>query len=218
MTNDLNTSFERRWVTLIEHHLPASERLITTARLRTAGFEGVELTRLIKRGKLERVERGVYALPSAGGAASSHAERLAELQLRFPWGVACLESAASLLGLTTTEPLEIDLALPRKRVGRTPQAAGVHFHWMTDAIYTHGQTTDLSSGVLLRTFDAAKTVADFCARRNKVGRSAYLTVLKTYLARGGPGGSPGATAPLLAAAQVCHVERMIRADLAVLRA
>lgn len=218
MPNVLNSPLSQRWMTFLGQTLPASQRLVTTARLRAAGFEGVELTRLMQQGQLERVERGVYALPAAGGAASSHAERLAEVQLRFPKSVACLGSAASLLGLTTTEPLEIDLALPGRSVGRTPQAAGVQFHWMTDDIYGYGQTTNLSSGVPLRTFDAAKTVADYCARRNKVGKSAYLIVLKAYLAHGGPGGGPGATLPLLAAARMCRVEKIIRADLAVLRA
>ncbi|MFC0616396.1 type IV toxin-antitoxin system AbiEi family antitoxin domain-containing protein [Deinococcus budaensis] len=218
MPEALNTPLERRWATFRRRTPPERARLVTAAQLKEAGFQGVEVTRLVERGQLERVERGVYALPSAGGSASSHAERLAELQLRFPKTVACLESAASLLRLTTAEPLEIDLALPRRSVGRTPQADGVHFHWMTDEIYLHGQTVDTSTGTPIRTFDAPKTVADFCARRHKLGRETYLTILKAYLEHGGLGGTPGATSPLLAAARVCRVEKVIRADLAVLRA
>lgn len=193
-------------------------RVLTAAELRTRGLSGTAITRLVARGHLQRVARGVYAVTAAGGAATSHAERLAELQVRYPTAVACLHSAASVLGLSTEEPLQIDLAVPRRRTAHALHSPGVQFHWMTDPIYAYGQTVDGRHGTPLRTFDAAKTVADFCARRHKVGREAYLGILKAYLQGGGPDGSPGATTPLLAAARVCRVESVIRADLAVLRA
>ena len=125
---------------------------------------------------------------------------------------------AKVLGLTTEEPSTLDLALPRQHTGRLPQQGDVQFHWMSPAIYGYGQMVDTSSGEAIRTFTAAKTVADFCARRHKVGRKTYLSILKAYLQNGGSGGTPGATQPLLEAAQVCRVQSIIRADLAVLRA
>lgn len=207
--------FSERWWSFLQDH---PSRLVTAQELKQQGFRGSEVHRMVNTGQLERVERGVYVLTEHGSAATSHAERLAEVQARYPTTVACLGSAASLLGLTTEEPAELELALPRQRTGRLPQPNDVQFHWMSPAIYAYGQIVDTSSGQALRTFNAAKTVADFCARRHKLGRKTYLGILKTYLQAGGPGGTPGATQPLLEAAQVCRVQSIIRADLAVLRA
>lgn len=215
MLTFMNTTLIDRLSSFLADH---PHRLVTASELKQAGFKGTEIHRLVGRGQLERVERAVYVPTVLGAAATSHAERLAEVQARYPMTVACLTSAASLLGLTTEEPSTLDLALPRQHTGRLPQQGDVQFHWMSPAIYGYGQMVDTSSGEAIRTFTAAKTVADFCARRHKVGRKTYLSILKAYLQNGGSGGTPGATQPLLEAAQVCRVQSIIRADLAVLRA
>jgi Transcriptional regulator, AbiEi antitoxin len=193
-----------------------AQRLVKAADFMQAGFHGQELARLVERGELQRVQRGVYAVTEHGGAALSHIDRVLELQRRFPQAVLCLSSAVSWLGLSTEEPFEVDLALHRERTGHLPVAPGAHFHWMTTTVFEFGQVADTRYGVPVRVFTAAKTVADLCRRRNTLGLVPYLGALKAYLEHGGEDGSRGATAPLLAAAQVCRVEPVIRRDLSVL--
>ena len=193
-----------------------SQRLVRAADFAQAGFHGQELARLVERGELQRVQRGVYAVTEHGGAALSHTDRVLELQRRFPKAVLCLSSAASWLGLSTEEPFEVDLALHRERTGHLPVALGARFHWMTTLVFEFGQMTDTRHGVPVRVFTPAKTVADLCRRRNTLGFASYLSVLKAYLEHGDEDGSRGSAAPLLAAAQVCRVEATVRRDLSVL--
>ena len=189
---------------------------ITTAELKQAGFHPQEIARLVEQGQLESAQRGVYAITSLGGLAFSHLGRVLELQLRFPKAVLCLVSAASYHRLTSQEPFEVHLALHRETSGRKPRAVGAAFHWMTTTVYEYGQVKDATYDTPVLVYSPAKTVADLCRRRHKLGSDLYLEALKTYLKRGGEGEQQGPTGPLLEAARVCGVETTIRRDLAVL--
>lgn len=190
--------------------------IVTTAALKAAGFHPQEIARLVQQGELELAQRGVYAINALGGLAFSHLGRVFEVQQRFPKAVLCLVSAASYHRLVTTEPLNVELALHRERTGHRPKAVGVEFSWMTDKVFQFGQQLDQTYGTPVNVYSPAKTVADLCRRRHKIGMNLYLEALKSYLKHGGPHGEAGATAPLLEAAHVCGVAGTLRHDLVVL--
>ena len=90
--------------------------LIRPRDLESAGFPEGSLSQLARRGLLERVGRGLYALP---GAPPGEHRSLAEVSKRTPRGVVCLLSALRLHGLTTQAPPEVWLAIgPRDRAPR----------------------------------------------------------------------------------------------------
>ena len=72
--------------------------LVRPRDLEPAGVPGGSLAQLAQRGLLERLGRGLYALP---GAAPSEHRSLAEVSKRTPRGVVCLLSALRFHGLTT---------------------------------------------------------------------------------------------------------------------
>ena len=72
--------------------------------LERLGTSRVQLRRLVERGALERVGRGLYRLP---GAPVTERQHLAEAALRVPGGVICLLSALRFHGLTTQNPFEV---------------------------------------------------------------------------------------------------------------
>ena len=69
------------------------------------------LSRLVSAGKLERIGRGLYVLPSRN--VSEH-RSLAEACKRVPKGVVCLLSALRYHELTTQAPFEVWLAIGEK--------------------------------------------------------------------------------------------------------
>jgi predicted transcriptional regulator of viral defense system len=73
------------------------------------GLPTITLTRLVQAGKLDRVARGLYALP---GAAMSEHRSLAEVALRVPRGVVCLLSALRFHEIGTQAPFEVWVAIP----------------------------------------------------------------------------------------------------------
>src|SRR3972149_7644060 len=79
--------------------------------LRAAGLRREYVQRLLARGEIERIGRGLYSAPAA--KVSAH-RSLAEVSKAVPQGVVCLLSALRYHGLTTQHPSEVWLALPRK--------------------------------------------------------------------------------------------------------
>src|ERR1700730_7576025 len=80
----------------------AQQKHVLRARdLDEIGIPRNYLLRLIQRGTLERVGRGLYAVPNA--EITEH-QSLLETALRVPNGVICLLSALRFHGLTTQAP------------------------------------------------------------------------------------------------------------------
>lgn len=215
-TQNHKATLGERFHAFAQQRSDLSPPIVTTTTLKEAGFHPQEIARLVQQGELEQAQRGVYALSTLGGVAFSHLGRVFEVAQRFPKAVLCLVSAASYHRLVTTEPLNVELALHRERTGHRPKALGVDFYWMTDQIFQYGQQTDQTYGAPVCVYSPAKTVADLCRRRHKVGMNLYLEALKSYLRHGGPDGEGGPVAPLLEAARVCDVEGPLRHDLLVL--
>jgi hypothetical protein len=124
------------------------------------------LDRLRRRGLLERVGWGLYAL--AGGKRGEH-HLLAEASKRLPQGVICLLSALHFHGLADRAPEEVWVALPVKarppRVDRPP----VKVAWFSGRSLTCGVGEHLVEGVPVRVYGPAKTIADCFKYRNKIG-------------------------------------------------
>src|SRR3989344_6103406 len=94
--------------------------------LRAAGLRREYVQRLLARGEIERIGRGLYAVPAT--KVSAH-RSLAEVSKAVPQGVVCLLSALRYHGLTTQHPSEVWLAIPNQawRPLITPLPPGVEY-------------------------------------------------------------------------------------------
>jgi len=77
----------------------------------------VEISRLCKRGVVQRIGRGLYRLTDA--EISEH-QTLAEVSKAVPNGVVCLLSALRFHDLTTQAPFEVWMAIDVKAHHRKP--------------------------------------------------------------------------------------------------
>lgn len=91
--------------------LAAQRGLIRPRDLNERGLPTVALTRLVRQGLLQRVGRGLYAIPDR--PVSEHGA-LAEVARKHPQAIICLLSALRLHELTTQSPFEVWLAIPNK--------------------------------------------------------------------------------------------------------
>ena len=139
------------------------------------GVRTVVLTRLTRAGKLERVGRGVYALP--GRPATAH-RSLAEVALRAPRGVVCLLSALRVHGIGTQAPFEVWLALPTGVAAPRLASPALRVVRMSGGSMTQGVSRIKVDGIRVPVFDAAKTVADCFKFRNKIGLDVALEALR----------------------------------------
>jgi predicted transcriptional regulator of viral defense system len=149
--------------------------------LRTRDISGISanprvaLSRLVADGSLQKVSRGVYALPDRTRS-SNH--QYAEVATRYPQATLCLLSALRFHQLTTQNPHEIWLAIPNK--ARTPQLdyPPLRVVRFSGLALTEGIESHKIDGVSVRVYSVPKTVADCFKFRNKIGLDVALEALR----------------------------------------
>jgi predicted transcriptional regulator of viral defense system len=145
------------------------------SELEAAGVPRVQLSRLVAAGDLQRLARGVYALPDYRGTEHS---ALLTLAKRAPQAVFCLLTALRLHGLTTQAPFEAWIAIGNKdhapRLDYPPLRV-VRFSAPSLAYDVQAMQVD---GGTLRVTSVAKTVADCFKFRNKIGLDVALEALR----------------------------------------
>jgi predicted transcriptional regulator of viral defense system len=166
----VSSSHEHAVLELARQHTLLRARDLTERSLPT-----IVLSRLVAAGKLQRVARGVYGLPTR---APNELSSLAEVCLRVPRGVVCLLSALRVHEIGTQAPFEVWIAIPHHSpVPRLDQPA-VRVVRMSGASLTQGVETMAIEGVKVPVFNAAKTVADCFKFRNKIGLDVALEALR----------------------------------------
>lgn len=182
-------------------------RLAQRGPLRPRDLDAAEiprayLRRLVARGILEQVGRGLYRLADSD---ATELRSLADVVARVPEGIICLLSALQVHGLTAEAPhavwLMIDTRARAPKI-RTPAVEIVRAH---GAARSHGVDKRRIDGVLVKLTTPAKTVADCFRYRRHVGLETALAALRDYL-----GKRAGTVDALVAAARADRVYTVVR--------
>lgn len=152
-------------------------RIVRPRDLQRLGVAPVHLSRLIRTGALQRVARGVYALPDQ--AVTEH-HSLALVAKQIPHAVVCLLSALRFHDLTTQAPHEVWIAVDRKArlPTTTPTIRLVRF---SGKALEAGVEHHKIEGVDVSVYNPAKTVADCFKYRNKIGVDIAIEALRDAL-------------------------------------
>lgn len=161
--------------------LAARSGLLRPRDLNEYGIARTTLSRLVAQGRLERIDRGLYALPERDY--SAHVT-LAEVTRRCPKGIVCLLSALTVHELTTQLPFQVWLAIPHH--GHAPRLdyPSLRIIRFTGAALYAGVETHLIDSVEVRVTGVERTVVDCFRFRNKIGLDVALEALhESYSAR-----------------------------------
>lgn len=161
------------------------------------------LSRLVEEGTIERVSKGLYRLPQetqttyASFIAAAHA---------VPVGVVCLLSALEYYELTTSNPSEIYLAIPRTAWAPKVDYPPIRFFRFSPRMMAFGVEVVPMSGDSFSIFDREKTICDSLRHRSVVGQDVVIEALRSYLR------SPRIRNidRLIKTARRCRVEKRIR--------
>lgn len=155
--------------------LARKQGILRARDLGTVGIPRVHLTRLVKRGQLERIGRGLYQLP---GAEVGEHHTLAQVAKRIPSAVICLLSALRFHNLTTQAPGQVWIALDWK--ARRPAISDLPLRVVrfSGPALEAGIEAHLLEGVPVRVTTPAKTVADCFKYRNKIGLDVAIEALR----------------------------------------
>lgn len=155
--------------------LAAGRGLIRPRDLTERGLPTVALTRLVRQGRLQRIGRGLYALPDR--SVSEH-NALAEVARKHPLATVCLLSALRFHDLTTQSPFEVWLAIPNKARAPKMDYPPLRIVRFSGAALTDGVEDHVIDGVPVRVTSVARTVADCFKFRNKIGLDVALEALQ----------------------------------------
>jgi predicted transcriptional regulator of viral defense system len=180
----------------------AAQGMLRPRDLAGAGIPRQHLSRLVDRGDVLRMARGIYI--AADADLSAH-HSLAEACKRVPNGVICLLSALAFHEIGAQGPYEVWMAIDRKE--RLPRVTypPIHFVRFSGSALAEGVAEHLIEGVTVRVYDPAKTVIDCFRYRNKIGLDVALEALHDCRRQ-----RRCANDDLWRYAQVCHVATAIR--------
>lgn len=190
---------------------PGDEKILDIVRkhgfvrpvdLEEQGYPRSRLYRLVREGKVERRDRGLYV---AADHAVTAEHTLAHVAKRVPSAVCCLLTALRFHGLTTQAPADVWIALPekaRKPVLEYPQLRVARF---SGAALTEGIETHRLENVEVRVYSAAKTVADCFKYRNKIGVDVAVEALRDFNRN-----YRGGATELARYARICRVARVMQ--------
>lgn len=174
--------------------------------IRPSDIEGVinpgpQLRKLVEKGVLLRIARGLYTLAEKEPVVNSS---LIQATARVPGSVLCLISALEFHGFTTQIGYRVWLAVGHKGKLRVEDVP-VRLIRMSAAKFEHGVEEHVVDGHRLKVFGAAKTVADCFAYRSVVGLEVAMEAL-----REGWRERKFTVEELVAAARVDRVEKVMR--------
>jgi predicted transcriptional regulator of viral defense system len=155
--------------------LARRQRVLRAADVREQGWSPQLLIRLQQAGQLQRIARGLYALPDA--EVTEH-QTLIEVCQRVPRAVLCLLSALQFHEIGTQAPHEVWIALPAGSQAPAPGYPPLRIARLRGAAYAEGIQTVTEHGAPIRVYSAAKTVTDCFKFRHKIGLDVALEALK----------------------------------------
>lgn len=139
------------------------------------GFTRAQIAQLLREGNIEQVSRGLYkckgdlALPNMG---------LVEISARYPKVVFCLLSALQFHQITTQLPHEIWCAIEGSSRAPRMDYPPLRLVRFVGKAYSEGIEEHKISGIMVRVYSPAKTVADLFRFRNKIGLDVAMEALK----------------------------------------
>jgi predicted transcriptional regulator of viral defense system len=170
--------------------------------LKERGLPPRYLSRLVKRGELQREGRGLYRHPDA--PVSEH-HSLVLVAARYSDAVICLLSALQFHELTTQMPRTVWVA--REKGDWTPETSptATEVVHMSGPSFKEGVETHEVEGIPVQVFSPAKTVADCFKFRGTVGLSVAIEALRDYVRSG-----EEPIEDLYRFAEVCRVRSVMR--------
>src|SRR6266581_4088107 len=157
--------------------LARKKGLFRLSEATAAGVHPEYVRRLTRQGRLTRVGRGLYALPTL--EPTEH-HTLAEVAKRVPKAVFCLLTALRFHGMGTQNPREVWLAVDRRAGIPRVEFAPVRLVRISGAALTSGVDEHNIENVAVRITSPARTVVDCFKFRNKIGVDVAVEALREY--------------------------------------
>ena len=192
--------------------LAALKQTLRPQDLERAGIPRNYLGKLVRRGKLQKLARGLY---TTNAIVATENISLLEVSHRLSKGVICLLSALRFHDIGSESPSEVWIALPQ-RFRWNPKVGGAGHHprvsyppvrivRFSDEALQFGAQEHRIGERTIRVFSPAKTIADCFKVRNKIGTNVAIEALRDCYRQ-----KKASMDELWNAAEVCRVTNVMR--------
>lgn len=154
-----------------------TQGLLRPRDLATRNIPTTYLTRMVRKGRIERIGRGLYASPDLD---ATELVTVAEVSKLVPNAVVCLLTALQIHELGTQLPHAVWIALPAHR--KEPKLDGYRLEVVRMSADAHrsGVVFHDVGGLRVPVYAPSKTVADVFKFRSRVGIDVAIEALKAY--------------------------------------
>jgi predicted transcriptional regulator of viral defense system len=142
-----------------------------------AGINRGTIARMLEKGILERLSRGLYRLTDSEPLPSPD---LAVVAAKVPQGVICLISALSFHELTTQIPHEIYVAIPRASEPPRIEHPPIRSFRFSGKAFSEGIETHRLGPIIAKIYSREKTLADCFKYRSQIGLDTCLEAVRFY--------------------------------------
>lgn len=152
--------------------------ILKSSILRENKIGSREIAELVSDGHINRIKNGYYIW-------NSDVNNVEDMEIAVSViknGVLCLFSAAQLYGLTTVNPMAIDIAVPCVgKVPVLPKYPPINIYRVTQSIFNIGISEIRTASTMLRVYNKERVVCDFFRFRIQIGEDIALEVFKSYI-------------------------------------
>ncbi len=164
----------------VQMPIPEYQKIISTEELKNSGYTYYKINKLVKEGKLKKLNKSNYENCNFIGEESD----FYYVHAYTPMGVVCLMSAAVFYNLTNYRPDSIDVAVSKKKnVTTLPDWPTFNLYYFEKERYETGVREITEGSNRFRIYDIEKTVIDIIYYRNKIGIEETKEILTNYLKR-----------------------------------
>lgn len=136
------------------------------------------LSRLVKSGQLERVERGVYIDPNI------FEDDMFVLQYKYSKGIYFKDTSLFLHGMIDRTPDKYDMNFPSQYSNSDLKKYPIRMHRQIDSLYTMGIEEIQSPGNhLIKTYNIERTLCDIVRGRDKSDMETIKQAMNSYIDR-----------------------------------
>lgn len=149
---------------------------ITARQVTEFGIPRIYLSELIKDNSIEKISRGLYALPQ------TFVDEMYEISVRCPLGVFSHNSALYIYDLTDRTPLKYTITLPAGyNAKHLSNIQMIEMKFSTRKLYSLGITIQKSpSGFPIKVYDKEKTICDIVRNKKEIDIQVFSDAMKRY--------------------------------------
>ncbi len=163
-----------KYINKIENHLKNSGGIITSTYCRENGIPTVYLTRLVKSGKLERVDTGIYMTENGDY------DELYFFQYKYKNTIYSYETAMYLLGITD-KIIQVKDVTVSASYKFNNQPTDIQVHYVKKDIFELGvENAKTMFGNPVRVYSYERIICDFILNKENMDPESYTKLLREY--------------------------------------